>query len=127
MHYDPRVDDYINSLAEWQKTICTTVRRLVHEAEPEIEETVKFTVRPYFLLQGSVCGLLAAKDHVNVFIYDPIAPDPAGLINQGHDNKTARAIQIKPSETIDGEAFKTLIKTVADTNRQGGWRKFAKS
>jgi hypothetical protein len=38
--------------------------------------------------------LLAAKDHVNVFIYDPIAPDPEGIINQGHNNKTARSIQI---------------------------------
>ena len=127
MSKDSRVDDYINSLADWQKAICTTIRRLVHEAEPEIEETVKFTVRPYFLLNGSVCALLAAKDHVNVFIYDPIAPDPAGLINQGHDNKTARAIQIKPGESINEKAFKELIHTIADSNRAGGWRKLIKN
>jgi hypothetical protein len=44
------------------------VRRLVHAADPEAEETIKRSVRPYFALRGNICALLAAKDHVNVFI-----------------------------------------------------------
>jgi hypothetical protein len=39
-------------------------------------------------------ALQATKDHVNLFIYDPAVPDPEGIINQGHGNATARAIQI---------------------------------
>jgi len=77
------------------------------------------------VLNGNVCALLATKDHVNVFIYDPIAPDPEGIINQGHDNTTARAIQLYENDTVNESAFKTLIKAVADNNRAGGWRKLS--
>ena len=51
-------------------------------------ETIKRTVQPYFVLDGNIAALLAAKDHVNVFLYDPIAPDPEGIITAGHDNET---------------------------------------
>lgn len=123
MKTNPVIDDYINSLPQWQQEVCTQVRALIHEAEPNIVEEIKFTNRPYFTLNGNVCALLSTKDHVNVFIYDPIAPDPAGIINQGHQNATARSIQIYEGDTLDGEAFIQLIKAVADNNRNGGWRK----
>jgi len=88
---DPRVDAYIEALPDWQQTICQEVRALVHAADPEVEETIKRTVQPYFVLQGNVCALLAAKDHVNVFVYDgAIVPDPEGIITAGHGNQTAR-------------------------------------
>ena len=67
---DPRVDAYIDALPPWQQAVCHEVRDLVHEADPEVEETIKRTVQPYFVLQGNICALLAAKDHVNVFLYD---------------------------------------------------------
>ena len=74
---DPRVDEYIDKLPDWQRAICHEVRDLVHAADPEVEETVKRTVQPYFVLQGNVIALLAAKDHVNVFLYDGgITADP---------------------------------------------------
>jgi hypothetical protein len=122
----PQVDDYIRALPAWQQAVCKRVRDLIHQAEPEIQEEIKFKNRPYFTLEGNVCALLAAKDHVNVFIYDPIAPDPAGIINQGHGNATARAIQIHEGDTLNESAFIDLIKAVADNNRHGGWRKLKK-
>ena len=81
---DPRVDAYIDALPDWQQAICREVRDLVHAADPEVAETIKRTDRPYFVLQGNVCALLAAKDHVNVFLYDgAIVPDPEGIITGG--------------------------------------------
>jgi hypothetical protein len=65
---DPRVDAYIHSLPDWQQVICRCVRDLVHAADPEVTETIKRTIRPYFTLQGNICALLAAKDHVNVLM-----------------------------------------------------------
>jgi hypothetical protein len=121
-----RTDAYIQSLPKWQQVICHSVRDLIHKAVPDIREEIKFTNRPYFTLQGNVCALLATKDHVNVFIYDPIAPDPKGLINQGQGNTTARAIQLYEGDTIDEAAFQELIKAVATNNRNGGWRKLQK-
>lgn len=125
MSTDPRVDIYINALPDWQQTICREIRQHIHAAEPNIEETIKFTNRPYFIRNGNVCALLAAKDHVNVFIYDPTAPDPEGIINQGHDNTTARSIQIGRNQPINKQAFINLIGAVVANNIAGGWRKLS--
>ena len=120
---DPRVDDYIARLPDWQQTICRRVRDLLHEADPEIAETIKRTVQPYFVLHGNVAALLATKDHVNVFLYDPIAPDPAGIVTAGHDNKTGRQIAIYRDDTINERALLDLFRAIIANNRAGGWRK----
>lgn len=123
MQPNPEVDAYIDALPQWQQAICLKARKLIHQAEPAIQEEIKFTNRPYFTYQGNVCALLAAKSHVNIFIYDPIAPDPAGVINQGHENQTARSIQVKEGTFPHEAAFMQLIKAVVAHNKRGGWRK----
>ena len=81
---DPRVDAWIDALEPWQQEICREVREVVHAADPTIRETIKRTTQPYFVAQGNVCALLAAKDHVNVFLYDGgIVPDPDGIVTAG--------------------------------------------
>jgi hypothetical protein len=121
---DPRVDAYIAALPEWQQAICQEVRDLVHAADPEVAETIKFRDRPYFVLQGNVCALLAAKDHVNVFLYDgAIVPDPEGIITGGHDNQTARTIAVQQGETINARALTAMFRQIIANNRAGGWRK----
>jgi hypothetical protein len=124
---DPRVDQYIATLPDWQRAICRRVRDLVHAADPEVTETIKRTNRPYFTLDGNICALLAAKDHVNVFIYDPIAPDPQGIINQGHGNLTARAVQIRQGDPLNERALLALFKAVIANNRAGGWRELQRA
>jgi len=123
MQSNPEVDEYISSLPGWQQKVCQKVRSLIHQADADIVEEIKFKNRPYFTLQGNICALLAAKDHVNVFIYDPIAPDPSSIINQGHGNATARSIQLYEGDALNDTAFVELIKTVTKNNRKGGWRK----
>jgi hypothetical protein len=121
---DPRVDAYIDALPDWQQAICREVRDLVHAADPEVVETIKRTRQPYFVLQGNVCALLAAKDHVNVFLYDgAIVPDPAGIITGGHDNKTGRTVAVRQGETINAPALTAMFKQIIANNRAGGWRK----
>jgi hypothetical protein len=117
------VDDYIAALPQWQQHICHQVRAIVHATDPEIEETIKRRVQPYFVCHGNVCALLATKDHVNLFIYDPIAPDPDGIINQGHGNATARSVQIYRDDVINRPALLSLLRAVIANNRAGGWRK----
>jgi hypothetical protein len=121
---DERVDAYIDALPAWQQAICRQVRDLVHAADPEVSETVKRSRQPYFVLQGNICALLAAKDHVNVFVYDGgIVPDPDGIITAGHDNKTARTIAIRQSEAINAPALSAMFRQIIANNRAGGWRK----
>jgi hypothetical protein len=121
---DPRVDEYIEALPEWQQRICRQVRKLVHAADPDVVETVKRRVQPYFTLDGNVCALLATKDHVNVFLYDGgLTPDPHGLITGGHGNKTGRTVAIYQDEPIDADALRQMFVDIIATNRAGGWRR----
>jgi hypothetical protein len=121
---DPRVEAYIDRLPEWQQAICREVRDLVHSVDPDVTETIKRTDRPYFMLQGNICALLAAKDHVNVFLYDgAIVPDPEGIITGGHDNKTARTVAVKRDEKLNAPALAAMFRQIIANNRAGGWRK----
>jgi hypothetical protein len=121
---DPRVDAFIAALPDWQQDICAQVRELVHAADPAVEETIKRTTQPYFVLDGNICALLAAKDHVNVFLYDGgIVPDPEGIITGGHDNKTARTVAFTQGEAIPGQALTAMFRQIIANNRAGGWRK----
>jgi hypothetical protein len=120
---DPRVDAYLDRLPRWQRETLERARALIHEADGDIAETIKFGDRPYFVLGGNVCAFLAAKDHVNVFLYDGgIAPDPQGIVTGGHENQTARQIAIGEGTFPDERAFVALIRSIAETNRAGGWR-----
>ena len=124
---DSRVDEYIGRLPDWQQAICQQVRELVHTADAEVEETIKRSVRPYFVLQGNICALLATKDHVNLFIYDPTVADPDGIINQGHGNATAKAVQIYRGDAINRAALLAMFRAVIANNRAGGWRRIQAS
>jgi hypothetical protein len=121
---DPRVDEYINALPAWQHAICQQVRDLVHTADPTVTETIKRTVQPYFVLDGNICALLAAKDHVNVFLYDGgIVPDPDNIITAGHTNKTARTVAFREGEAVNEDALGEMFRAIIANNRAGGWRK----
>lgn len=76
------------------------------------------------MLEGNVCALLAAKSHVNVFLYDgAIVPDPEGIVTGGHGNKTARTVAIRRGEAVDAAALGAMFKQIVANNRAGGWRK----
>ena len=123
MRTDSRIDAYIGRLPDWQQAICRQVRELAHTADAEVEETIKRSVQPYFVLQGNICALLATKDHVNVFIYDPTVADPDGIINQGHGNATAKAGQIYRGDAVNRAGLLAMIRAVIANNRAGGWRR----
>ena len=121
---DPRVDAYLDPLPDWQRAIFSRVRDLVHEADPGVEETIKRTVQPYFVLDGNVCAFLATKDHVNVFLYDgAIVPDPEGIITAGHDNQTARTVAFWRDDVVNERALLAMFRQIIANNRAGGWRK----
>jgi hypothetical protein len=121
---DQRIDDYIDPLPDWQRDICQRLRDLIHAADPEVTETIKRSVRPYFVLHGTICALLAARDHVNLFLYDGgIVPDPEGIITAGHNNKTARTISYRRGDAVNAAALTAMLRQIIANNRAGGWRK----
>ena len=121
---DRRVDDYIDALPDWQRELCRRLRDLIHSADTAVTETIKRSVQPYFVLEGNVCALLAAKDHVNLFLYDgAIVPDPEGILTAGHNNKTARMISYYHDTKINERALITMLRQIIANNRAGGWRR----
>src|SRR5436190_2542144 len=114
---DPRVDAFIDALPEWQRQLCRDLRDLIHRADPDVEETIKRTDRPYFVLDGNVSAIQAARDHINLFLYDgAIVPDPEGLITGGHDNKTARTIAFREGEAIKAGPLTAMLRQIIANN-----------
>ena len=120
---DPRVDDYLAPLPDWQRETLQRVREVLHRADPEMTETIKRS-RPALLRpRGQRRGFLAARDHVNVFVYDGgIVPDPDGLITAGQGNKTARTIGFREGDDVPEEALLGFFRRLVADNRAGGWR-----
>jgi len=122
--HDPRVDDYLAPLPDWQRSIFEQVREVLHRADPEMTETIKRRVQPYFVCAGNVAAFLAAKDHVNVFVYDGgLVPDPHGLVTAGHENKTARTIAFREGDVVPEDHLLEFFRRLVADNRAGGWRK----
>jgi len=124
---DPRVDDYLAPLPGWQRELFQEVRDALHEADPDIEETIKRTVQPYFVLDGNVAAFLAAKDHVTVFVYDPLVDDPDRIVTAGHGNATGRQISLRQGDAVPRAALVTMLRQIIAHNRAGGWRKLQPS
>jgi hypothetical protein len=123
----PGVDAYLDALPDWERDLCQQLRDLVHAADPAVAETVKRRVQPYFVLDGNICALLAARDHVNLFLYDgAIVPDPDGIITAGHGNKTARTVSFRPGDPIPRGPLTAMLRQIISNNRAGGWRKIKK-
>jgi hypothetical protein len=121
---DPRVDAYIDQLPAWQQDIGQQLRELIHRVDPEVVETMKRRVQPYFVLEGNICALLAAKDHVNLFLYDRAAvPDPDRIITGGHHNKAARMISFYQHDKIKPRPLTTMLKQIIANNRTPGRRR----
>lgn len=81
-------------------------------------------MQPYFVLDGNICALLAAKDHVNVFLYDGgIVPDPDGIITGGHANKTGRTVAVRQGADVPAAALRAMFVQIVADNRADGWRK----
>ncbi|HEY3333964.1 MAG TPA: DUF1801 domain-containing protein [Candidatus Limnocylindrales bacterium] len=126
--HHPRVTSSIDAFPGWQAGLASRVRELVHEAEPEILEEVRYGNRPYFLCQGVVCAMQSTKDHLSVFLYEGgLAPDPHLIITDGFDNATGRTIKLHEGRPVDERAFVELIRWIAATNRAGGWRRLKRA
>lgn len=59
---DPRIEEYIRSAAPFARPVLRHIRGIVHEAAPDIAETLKWGM-PHFEQDGIVCGMAAFKEH----------------------------------------------------------------
>ena len=112
-----RIDAYIAGLPEWQRTLASRLRDLVHEADPAIAEDWKWDT-PVFARQGQVCAIGVFKDHVKVnFFKGASLPDPRGLFNAGLEAKNSRAIDFGEGDSIDEAGLQELVRAAVARNQ----------
>ena len=117
MNASAQIDTYIKDLPGWQTEMMTKLRKLIHEADPEIIEEWKWST-PVFSHKGMVCALGAFADHIKInFFKGTTLPDPNKLFNAGFEAKKTRAIDLYEGDKLDEAALKGLIRSAVDQNR----------
>ena len=118
------VDARLAALGEWRGETLARMRGLIHEADPEVVETVKWRKAsnpngvPVWEHAGILCAGEVYKAYVKLtFMHGAALPDPSGLFNAGLDGGTRRAIDIRAGETVDAEAFRALVRAAVDRNQ----------
>lgn len=104
------IDQRIAELADWRGKMLAKVRELIHEADPEIVEEMKWGRTPVWSHGGIVCTGETYKTAVKMtFAKGAALKDPAGLFNSSLDGNVRRAIDIHEGDRIDAKALKELI------------------
>lgn len=121
------IDDRIRSLGDWRGEILAEIRRLIHEADPEIVEECKWVKPsnplgvPVWSHAGIICTGESYKQAIKLtFARGASLDDPRGLFNSSLEGNTRRAIDIHEGESLDAEAFKALIMAAVAENLRCG-------
>lgn len=117
------IDARIVALGGWRGETLGLVRKLIHEADPEIVEEVKWRKPsnpsgvPVWERAGIICTGETYKDKVKLtFARGAALPDPSGLFNSSLDGNQRRAIDIHEGDRINEKAFKALIRAAVALN-----------
>ena len=116
------IDQRIRELDDWRGPVLERMRKLIHEADPDVVEEWKWAKKtspgtPVWSHDGDICTGEAYKQAVKLtFFQGASVPDPAGLFNSSLEGKTRRAIDIHEDDAIDEAAFKALIRAAVDMN-----------
>ena len=114
------IDQRIEELGDWRGDMLAKVRKLIHEADPEIAEEWKWMGTPIFSHAGIVCTGETYKSVVKMtFAKGASLKDPAGLFNSSLDGNVRRAIDIHEGEKVNEAALKDLIRAAVALNLQG--------
>ncbi len=123
------IEEKIASLNDWRGAALSRLRRLVHEADPEVVEEVKWRKPsnpsgvPTWSHAGILCTGEIYKDKVKLtFAKGAAVDDPSSLFNASLDAGTRRAIDIREGDEIDEAAFKALIQAAVALNMSNARR-----
>jgi hypothetical protein len=117
-----KITERIHELGDWRGQTLAHVRRLIHDADPDIEEEWKWEKpksggTPVWSHDGGVCTGEAYKQVVKLtFFRGASIDDPQKLFNSSLEGKTRRAIDLHEGEAIDEAAFKQLIRAAVAAN-----------
>ena len=111
------IDRRIAELGDWRGETLGRMRKLIHEAEPEVIEEWKWMGTPVWSRDGILCTGESYKSIVKLtFAKGASLKDPAKLFNSSLEGNARRAIDIHEGEKVDASAFKALIRAAAALN-----------
>jgi hypothetical protein len=112
-----KIDQRIEDLGDWRGEMLARVRKLIHQADPEIVEEWKWMGTPIFSHAGIVCTGETYKTHVKLtFAKGARLKDPARLFNSSLDGNVRRAIDIHEGDKVDPPALKALVRAAVALN-----------
>jgi hypothetical protein len=117
-----KIDKRIEALGGWRSATLAMVRRLIHEADPAIEEEWKWAKAtnpgtPVWSHDGIVCTGESYKQAVKLtFARGASIADPKKLFNSSLEGNVRRAIDLREGEKLDETAFKQLIRVAVAAN-----------
>ena len=117
-----RIDQRIAELADWRGETLARMRRLIHEALPDVVEEWKWVKPtnpgvPVWSRDGIICTGEVYKQWVKLtFARGAALPDPGHVFNASLEGNARRAIDLREGETVDAAAFKALVKAAAAAN-----------
>jgi hypothetical protein len=107
----------IKELGDWRGKTLAHVRKLIHDADPGIEEEWKWRGTPVWSHDGIVCTGESYKQLVKLtFARGAAIKDPKKLFNSSLEGNVRRAIDIREGEKINEAAFKRLIRAAVSAN-----------
>ena len=111
------IDAKINELGDWRGKMFAKLRAIIHAADPDIEEEVKWRGTPVFSHSGIVCTGETYKSVVKLtFAKGASVKDPAKLFNSSLDGNVRRAIDFHEGDKINEAALKALIRAAVELN-----------
>lgn len=97
---DPRVDEYIAKSADFAKPILNHIRAVVHEACPQVEETIKWRM-PHFEYEGIICGMASFKEHCALHIWKgSVIIGDGARESMGQFGRLTKVSDLPPDKTI---------------------------
>lgn len=110
----------IAELGDWRGQTLGRMRKLIHEAVPEVVEEWKWMGTPVWSHDGILCTGESYKDKVKLtFAKGAALKDPSHLFNASLDGNVRRAIDIHEADEVDEPAFKALMREAAALNSAG--------
>ena len=115
-----RIDKRIADLGDWRGQTLSKMRKLIHEADPQVVEEWKWMGTPVWSHDGIICTGESYQAKVKLtFAKGASLPDPTQLVNSSLEGNARRAIDIGEGESVDASAFKALIHAAIALNASG--------
>jgi len=114
------IDERIAELGDWRGATLSRMRKLIHQAVPDVVEEWKWMGTPVWSRDGILCTGESYKAIVKLtFAKGAALKDPGKLFNSSLDGNVRRAIDIHEGEKVDASAFKSLIREAVALNASG--------